>query len=133
MAVLISKGTDIWDFFWPAARWTNSLHPPARPLMFIQSFWWGSLTYTVKMVSTTHYYLHVVFMAMGNGYGNNDEMYIPRTREGWGASNCPGPAPWTVCGHVLSMNSSNKYCCNSVYSNFPNLHRHIKKKKEVSQ
>lgn len=38
-------------------------------------------------------------------------MYFPRTREGWGASNCPGPAHRSTRGHILSMASSNSAPC----------------------
>ena len=33
-------------------------------------------------------------------------VYIPRTRRGWGASDCPGLAQGSIGGHVLLMTSS---------------------------
>lgn len=40
--------------------------------------------------------------------GTVGRVYIPRTGEGRGASNCPGSVLGSTCGHILSMTSFNK-------------------------
>ena len=87
----------------------RSLQPLARITVYVEPSW-GSVMYTLQMVSATHYSLKAAPLKELLPWKRQAEKYIPRTGErvaSGGPSGCPGPAHRSSGGQILSMTSSN--------------------------
>lgn len=104
-AGLTSKGTyNNLRLVLGTTRWAD--HVPMRILIAYRALMW-SVTYTVQMVSSTHYSLKPASLKTVPTVGTVGGVYIPRTGKDWGASHFLGPSQGSTGDHVLSMTSSN--------------------------
>ena len=87
---------------------SRSLQPLARITVYAEPSW-GSVMYTVQMVSATHYSLKAAPLKELLPWKRQAEKCIPKTGErvaSGGPSGCPGPARRSSGGQILSMTSS---------------------------
>lgn len=117
MASLISKGLVLGG-----SRMSRSPHLLTRILkVYIEDFLlnpWGSVMYSVRMVSTIPSSLKVMSLKQLRVCKWWKEHTFQGQRKGWGASDCPDTALWSIGSDILWMNSSNSNQNNVLFSEF---------------